>query len=258
MDRLLLVASTFCFLLGFAYTMYALGAGRYRSSRIQSAVIVAGFTLQTVFLYQRGQVLGRCPLTNAFEVLIFLGWSMVLLYLLIGSSYRLSLLGVFTSPVVFALQAAAMMLPIDVPAAQRPETNSWLELHAALSVIAYGAFALAGVAGVMYLVQERQLKTHQIRSMFFYLPPIADLFVANRRLVLAGFAMLTIGLLAGFAVGGQVSWSKIGWSSCVWGLYGVLLAVGFSGRLSPRKTALFSVMAFALTFLTLWGIHSAS
>ena len=35
-----------------------------------------------------------------------------------------------------------------------------------MSMIAYGAFALACVAGVMYLVQERQLKTHQLHSIF--------------------------------------------------------------------------------------------
>jgi ABC-type uncharacterized transport system permease subunit len=34
----------------------------------------------------------------------------------------------------------------------------WLELHASISLIAYGAFALACIAGVMYLVQERQIK----------------------------------------------------------------------------------------------------
>jgi len=31
-----------------------------------------------------------------------------------------------------------------------------------MSLVAYGAFALACIAGVMYLVQERQLKTHPL------------------------------------------------------------------------------------------------
>jgi len=67
--------------------------------------------------------------------------------------------------------------------------NGWLELHAAISMVAYGAFALAGVAGVMYLAQERQLKTHHIRSIFYHMPPIRDLAVANGRLILTGFAL---------------------------------------------------------------------
>jgi hypothetical protein len=36
-----------------------------------------------------------------------------------------------------------------------------------------GPFALACVAGAMYLVQERQLKTHQLRSIFYHLPAVA-------------------------------------------------------------------------------------
>ena len=98
MDRQLLVLSTFCFLFGFAYTMYALGARVYRRSRLNLIAISLGFLCQTGFLYLRGEALGRCPLTNHFEVLAFLSWSMVLFYLLIGPAYRLSLLGFFTSP----------------------------------------------------------------------------------------------------------------------------------------------------------------
>ena len=167
MDRALLVASTFCFLLGFSYTMVALGAGSYRPSRFNFTAIFAGFVFQTAFLYQRGHALGRCPLTNLFEVFIFLSWSMVLLYLVIGTAYRLSLLGAFTSPLVFVFQILALLMPMDTPSKVRIAQNSWLELHAALSVVAYGAFAMAGVAGVMYLAQERQLKTHKFARFFF-------------------------------------------------------------------------------------------
>jgi len=46
--------------------------------------------------------------------------------------------------------------------------------------LAYGAFALACIAGVMYLVQERQLKTHQL-IQFLSLTPLSDLFAAITR-----------------------------------------------------------------------------
>src|SRR5258707_169992 len=111
MDRLLLVTSTICYLFGFAYTMYALGARVYRPSRLNFFAMLAGFVFQTGFLYLRGQAIGRCPLTNLFEILVFLCWSMVLFYLAIGPAYRLSLLGTFTSPLVFVIQVVALLLP---------------------------------------------------------------------------------------------------------------------------------------------------
>ena len=256
MDRLLLVISTFCFLFGFAYTMHALGARVYRHSRLNFFAILTGFLCQTAFLYLRGQAVGRCPLTSLFEVLIFLSWSMVLFYLVIGPTYRLSLLGAFTSPLVFVFQVLALLLLKDAPAAAKIAPNRWLEMHAALSVVAYGAFALACVAGVMYLTQERQLKSHHIHSIFYHLPPIRDLAVANHGLILTGFGLLTAGLVAGFAIGNVGAHAvKITWSGGVWLLYGFILAAGWRHRISPRRVAWLSVAAFSIVLLTLGGLR---
>lgn len=256
MDRLL-IASTFCFLLGFAYTMHALGARVYRPSRLNFFAILSGFVFQTMWLSQRGQVLGRCPLTNFFEVLIFLAWSMVLLYLAIGTSYRLSLLGVFTSPLVFLFQVGAMLMVPDVAATPRGAANPWLEVHAAISVIAYGAFALAGVAGLMFLVQERQLKTRQLHTIFHHLPPIHDLAIANGRLILTGFGLLAIGIGAGFAMGNLAAHrGALFWSVGVWLLYGCILAAWWLRKISGRRVAWLSVCAFAAVLATLGGLIS--
>lgn len=255
MDRLLLIASTFCFLFGFAYTMHALGARVYRPSRANFFAILLGFLLQSTFLYLRGEQVGRCPLTSRFEVLIFLAWSMVLFYLLIGPTYRLSLLGAFTSPLVFVFQLIALLALPDVPSRVKVPPNAWMELHAAISIVAYGAFALACVAGVMYLAQERQLKTHHIHSIFYHLPPIRDLAVANRRLIFTGVLLLTVGIGAGFMIGNLQSHAvKIAWSVGVWVLYGAIFAFSKGHRLSPRRVAWLSVAAFSAALVTLSGI----
>jgi ABC-type uncharacterized transport system permease subunit len=254
-DRVLLAASTFCFLLGFAYTMFVLGAGRYQPSRFNFAAMAGGFAFQTAFLVLRGHALNACPLTNLFEVLIFLSWSMVLLYFVVGTTYRLSLLGVFTAPLAFIFQAFALIAPLDSPPGPRARVvaQPWLETHAAISIVAYGAFALAGVAGVMYLIQERQLKTHRFRSLFFHLPPIADLAVAINRLIYTGFILLTLGLLSGFAV--RVEWSKVIWGVGVWLIYGGILQADKLRRVTPRRVAQLAVAAYSITLATLWGLN---
>ena len=254
-DRYLLAASTFCFLLGFAYTMFILGTGRHRPSRFNFSAMAAGFAFQTAFLVERGHALNACPLTNLFEVLIFLSWSMVLLYFVVGTTYRLSLLGLFTSPLAFTFQAVALIAPMDSPPGPRIRvvTQPWLETHAAISIVAYGAFALACVAGVMYLIQERQLKTHRLRGLFFQLPPIADLAVAINRLILTGFILLTIGLLTGFKV--RPEWDKVIWGVGVWLIYGGILQADKWRRVTPRRVAQLAVAAFSITLATLWGLN---
>ena len=149
----------------------------------------------------------------------------------------------------------ALLTPWDVAPTLRAAPNAWLELHAAISVVAYGAFALAGVAGVMYLAQERQLKTHHLNSIFYHLPPIRDLATANKRLVWTGLALLTVGLCAGFAMGNLGAHAaKIVWSSAVWLLYAFLAGAEVWHRISPRRAALLSVGAFALVLVTLSGL----
>ena len=225
----------------------------------------AGFLFQTLFLYVRGHSLGRCPLSNLFEVLIFLSWSLVLIYLLVGSSYRLSLLGVFTSPMVFMFQVFAMLAPIDTPSTLKSSHNPWLSLHAAISMIAYGAFALSCVAGLMYLVQARQLKTHRLQSFFFDLPPIGDLAVVVNRLLLLGFVLLSVGLLA-VAIGGSkpthpenpLNLVRAAWPAGVWLLYAGILVAKKWRRFSPRYTAALAVAAFAMALSTLWGLNFIS
>src|SRR5437016_1774134 len=114
MDRVILIVSTICFLAAVVHTVIELRAGVFRPGRFNFLAIGLGFVFQTAFLSVRGHELGRCPLTNLFEVFIFLAWSVALIYMLVGPAYRLSLMGAFTAPLVVVLQGFALMAPIDV------------------------------------------------------------------------------------------------------------------------------------------------
>ena len=124
MERFCLLASTVIFFLGFAYTMYALRSRMLRPSRWSLLIMSVGFVLLTEFLNLRGRAVGRCPLTNLFEVLVFLSWAVVLLYFVVGGTYRLSLLGAFTAPLVFLLLTVAQLSPsAALPAMSKPSAG---------------------------------------------------------------------------------------------------------------------------------------
>jgi HemX protein len=254
MDRPLLIISTLCFFLAMVRTTIAIKARTYRSAGFNFFSIALGFVFQTAFLSVRGHALGRCPLTNLFEVFIFLSWSVTLIYLLIGPAYRLSLMGAFTAPLVFGLQTFALLVPIDHPHSMRIAPTPWLELHASVSLIAYGAFALACVAGLMYLLQERQLKSRELNSMFYHFPPLTDLFAAITRLLWLGFALLTVGIAAGFFTGQPLPYIKVAWSLGVWIFYAAILFASHLGRTAPRRIAALCVVAFSVALTLLWGI----
>jgi len=258
MDRQLLLGSTVCFLVAVAHTAATLREGVFRPRRFNFVAIAAGFALQTAFLSVRGHALGRCPITNLFEVFIFLAWSAALIYLAVGPAYRLSLMGAFTAPLVLLIQTFALLAPIDVPHPIRVAVNPWLEFHASISMIAYGAFALACVAGVMYLVQERQLKTHQLHSIFYHLPPLTSLFSALTRLLWLGFALYTAGLISGFFTGGPLPRLKMICAFAVWIFYGVILQGRHLHKVAPKRIAALCILAFTAAVSVLWAINFVS
>ena len=144
----------------------------------------------------------------------------------------------------------ALLAPIDSaspPAAHDP----WVEFHAALSIIAYGAFGLACISGVMYLVQERQLKSRKVSELLLNLPPITDLGAVNRRLILAGFLLLSVAFAAGAAAGIPIAGVKTGISFAIWALYGTLFAMDRLHLVPTHRIALSSVVIFVLALLTL-------
>jgi len=260
-DRLWLFLATLAYLASASWGIYALGSQRPVANRWTFLSILTGFAFHTLFLRQRGQEIGHCPITNLFETLAFFSWSLVLTYLVVGPAYRMSILGAFTAPVVFLINfvALAAASSIDLPSAM-PHLGWQLELHATLALLGLGVLGVAALAGVAYLIQDRQLKRRALTSWFYMLPNVGRLELVQQRILVWGFAIFSGGAFLGFFIPHQNSedWVKIAWSAMVWTLYAVLILVLWLGRLSHKKTALFSVAGYIFILLTFWGIDSLS
>lgn len=248
MDYWLLVAATLLALIGGVWGMISVHRGH--RSRWTTAVMLLVLICQLGFLGMRGEARAACPLADRGEILVFLSWSLTLFYLLVGPAYRISLLGVFTAPVVVVFQSIALLPGVlDRNPQEVAGGNPWHETHAATSVLAYGALALAAVAGVMFLVLDRQLKEQHLKSgLFRNLPPVRELLVSLERLLWMGGVLLTIGILAGFlmphdnaALGHLIA------AVSVWIGYAVLLGVKTVRGITGRKLSLLTVLLFILS-----------
>jgi ABC-type uncharacterized transport system permease subunit len=250
MDRTLLIASTLLAVIGGGWGMYAVHRGT--RSRWTVLWMAAVLLCQVGFLAVRGQVRGACPVQDLGEVLVFLAWAMTVFYMLIGSTYRLSLLGVFTAPLVVALQGSALVFGWLGPTpAYVGETSMFHALHSATSVLAYGALGLAAIAGTMFLVLNQQLKDQVLRSgLFRNLPPARNLLVSLERLLWLGTGLLSVGIIAGFLMPRTTpAHSHMIVAIAVWAGYAVLLAVKVIRGLTGRKLALLAVGIFVLSLL---------
>jgi HemX protein len=251
MERLALLAATLCYLFSFGHTLFALGAGRFQPGRFNFIAMAFGAAAQGWYLSLRGAAEHACPLGSLPEMLIFLSWSIALIYLVIGSTYRLSLMGAFTAPLVLLLQIVALLLPAASRHISIHPPNRWVETHAALSLMAYGAFGLACVASLMFLIQERQLKSRCPAPIFHYLPPITVLAEALKRLLWLGFLLLSLSFAAGIHAHLFVSGEKFVCSMLIWVLYALLLAGASKDLLSNRRFAFMAVVTFLLALALL-------
>lgn len=256
-DRLLLWMVLWCYASAGAITLLRMRRGNAASTlhHINVGVMMVGFAFHTLALLLRGQHLKSCPLTNLFEVQVFIAWAAVLFYLLIGPSYRVSFLGAFTAPVVFGILVTALLMPIDVlrPAGQKH--SAWVEFHAAIGIVACGAFALAAVTSLMLLMQNRLLKAHRFGTLSLSLPPLDQLDVIIFRLLLLGFAMLTVGMIGGVIAECLVgSWKlpKTAWAWVVWVSYSGLIFTRWRDLLYGRRFALATVCLFVFTLIAFW------
>lgn len=212
--------------------------------------MIAVMACQMSYLAVRGEMRGACPLRSIAEISVFLSWSLTLFYLLVGPVYRISLLGVFTAPVVVIFQGFAL-LPGRLVA--NPEkvlnTSFWGETHSAMSVLAYGALALAAVAGVMFLVLDRQLKEHHLKGgLFRNLPPVPELLVSLERLLWLGMALLTVGVVAGVLMPlGKGAMGHLIAAIGVWVGYVILMVTKRVRGMTGRRFALGAVALFVLS-----------
>jgi ABC-type uncharacterized transport system permease subunit len=123
-----------------------------------------------------------------------------------------------------------------------------------MSLVAYGAFALACIAGVMYLLQERQLKTHHLHSIFYHLPPLANLFAAITRLLWWGFALYTVGIVSGFFTGHPLPRIQVVAAIALWLLYAAILQARHLKWIAPKRVAALCIIGFSAALALLWGI----
>jgi cytochrome c-type biogenesis protein CcsB len=130
-----------------------------------------------------------------------------------------------------------------------------------LAFLSYAAFALSFVAGVMYLIQNREIKLKRQSIFFFRLPSIETLDYLGYKLISVGFPLLTLGIITGAlwannAWGSYWSWDpKETWSLITWIIYASYLHARVIAGWSGRKAAYLSIIGFGCVLFTYLGVN---
>jgi len=132
-------------------------------------------------------------------------------------------------------------------------------VHMTCSLLSYAAFLLAFIAGILFLIQERQLKQKHMGMLFHQLPSLETLDRVNFLAIGSGFGLLSIGVFCGF-LGARAllgRWwlgdPKEYFTVSLWMSYLILWVMRLRSTLRGHRVALLSVLGFSLVLFTLVG-----
>ena len=255
----------------FALTLYMLGTATYVLSlflpnkwtyRTATASLVAGFILHTGSFTSQIATVSFPPVTNLHDALSFMSWAIIGIYLVVLIRYKIRVIGVFISPVALILMLSAYGMPKEIAVFVVPYMKTfWLPVHIILVFLGNGFFAVAFAVAVMYLIQERQLKSKKIGKMYHLLPSINILDTINHMAILWGFPLLTLGIIFGAVVarnmrGGFFSWGNNEiWTLTTWILSAVLIHGRIYSGWRGKKAAILSIFTFIVLLITFFGIN---
>jgi cytochrome c-type biogenesis protein CcsB len=224
-------------------------------------LLLAGFVFLTLFVGYEYYALGVAPVLTLKSSLSFFAWTILLVYVLFHLKFRLMVLGSFVAPVAACLLILSSTLPTAEVAVKPIFRSLWLPVHIGTAFIGNGFFAVTFVAGIMYLIQESQIKKKHLGSLYSRLPSLETLDSINHFALICGFTFMTAGMITGaiyaqHALGSYWRWDpKEVCALMAWVFYAILLherlAVGWRGR----RAALFSVFGFLVLVLAFVGAN---
>jgi cytochrome c-type biogenesis protein CcsB len=222
------------------------------------AATLAGFALHTASLSLRWLEAGHFPALGLHDGASFLAWATVLVFLMTYLRTRLEAVGLAVFPAAFALVLVAN-LTRPGPGVPPAVAGLFLPLHAMLAFLGYAALFLASAIGVLYLIQEHELKSHSPRRFYYLVPSLERCDTLAARAVGVGFALLTLAIVTGllwsheargrYWTGDAKEWSAL----LAWGLYILLLVARRRTGWGGRRAAWLGIAGFtAVVFTFVW------
>jgi len=232
---------------------------------------------------------GYFPLSNLYESLLFLAWTLLTLQLFAEYKTNSSLIGAIVNPIVLFLNGfSSLVLPPEmqkaaplVPALQ----SNWLMMHVSMMMLSYGTLIIGSLLAILFLILGRneeipnfqQVSFESNTSKKFQLEtaePTNESGLNENRLKLLnnidnwsyrtiglGFPFLTIGIISGAvwaneAWGSYWSWDpKETWALITWLTFAVYLHARITKNWQGKKAAILASSGFLIIWICYLGVN---
>ena len=243
-------------------------------------------------LCSRWIIAGYFPLSNLYESLLFLTWTLLTIYLYIELKTNSKLIGAILIPITLLLNGFANLTlspemqkssPL-VPALQ----SNWLMMHVSMMLLSYATLIIGSLLCILFLViskykevdlniinetsnslynimveyYETKLLTSSKETVEFgKLKLLQSLDNWSYRIIGLGFPFLTIGIIAGGvwaneAWGSYWSWDpKETWALITWIVFATYLHARITKGWEGKKTAILGSLGFFIIWICYLGVN---
>ncbi len=218
--------------------------------------LAIAFGLHTLGLALRVYILGRPPVSNMFESMVYMSWILMVFAFVFFFFWRKSVVLSAGALISALVTLYGHLLPIDsnlevlVPVLR---SNYWLTIHVMTIVSSYGAFGLATALGHrhLYFAMRNKLLMHEAQESAHFMDRVIQL----------GVMLLGIGTVLG-GVWANESWGRFwGWDPKeTWALitflaYLALIHLRYTNKINDYWTAFCAVLGFYFVLMTWYGVN---
>src|SRR5437867_11778637 len=245
---------------GFAHSVLTALHKKQKLFRPALVCVSVGFLLHILSIIYRAMEVHYLPLTQQYEAFSFFGALAALGVLIAYAKYRIASLSVFAFPLIFIMTFIANLF-YDPSASIPPLLRSnWIYIHTPLVFLGYAALFIAFAAAIMYLIQERELKSKHPTRFHNRLPSLEVCDDLAYRSLAIGFPLITLGIVSG-ALWAQSVWgiwasdAKVLLSFLTWFVYLVLIHYRLIAGWRGKRAAYLSIVGFIGVIITFVGAN---
>ncbi|MBI3314143.1 MAG: cytochrome c biogenesis protein CcsA [Candidatus Omnitrophica bacterium] len=199
------------------------------------------------------------PVSGTSQAMAFLAWAIAFVYLVLLVRVQSESFGLILTPILFffvlmaclSFRSGAKPLPFPVTA--------YFVVHILSAFFAYASFTLSFAAGILYLIQNHELKVKRTGRFHHQLPSLEELEKLIYQPIVWGLPLLVFAMGIGFL-----------WAKSAFGVYWIydpktlavivtallylaILYLHYISAMRGKRVVVFSLVAFALVLFSFVG-----
>jgi ABC-type transport system involved in cytochrome c biogenesis permease subunit len=188
--------------------------------RAATLLLAAAIGVHYFALLERSRLTHTIPYDDLYGSMSLFAWLLAVTYLALELFHRQRGVGTVVTAWLVAWMAGLELFPSVASVVPPPASGALFAFHVTLSIWAYAAFALSFVLSLVYLAQDRLLRSRRLSVAFWRFPPLDLLDRMARGGVWVGLCMLCCGVVIGFV------WERRLSGGFAWGDPKVIVTLG--------------------------------